>query len=465
MLTLALDPPLITRVAIAPAAEAIVSWNTASPRLALALVVELVDGRRSGWLPYVAVTPERRRSLSGADAIARIDVDIVRAIAPIAAIEVHADAPLTLVAVATPVPHLATTIAPPAIDLAVDARSQYLATHPTQRGWCSPASLAMVLAHAGRSVETIDVVRGIDDEAYGGTGNWVFAAAFAGGAGMHAFVAYLAGLAQAARLIAAGVPLVLSLAWKDGALPGRLFRRPPAIWSSYADSMDVEIPSSTIPPAPRCAPPAIARRSNARGWVIAASRTSSFRASGSPRRSRSSMDERSVAQPRERVTAARADAPLHVVLVEPQIPPNTGNVARLCAATGCALHLVAPLGFSIDDRALKRAGLDYWHALDLTIHASLDEMLATFAGRLWLVSTRGAQAYADVAYARGDALVFGKETAGLPQALLDAHLERTVSIPMRFDAVRSLNLSTAVGIVTYAAFAKLGFPGAISPRR
>ncbi|MBD5656374.1 MAG: tRNA (cytidine(34)-2'-O)-methyltransferase [Candidatus Eremiobacteraeota bacterium] len=166
------------------------------------------------------------------------------------------------------------------------------------------------------------------------------------------------------------------------------------------------------------------------------------------------------AQPADRVRAeSRVDPPLHVVLVEPQIPPNTGNVARLCAATGCALHLVEPLGFSIDDRELKRAGLDYWNSVDVTVHASLDAYLAALTTPLWLLSTRATQPYASATFARGDALVFGKETAGLPQAVLDAHLERAIRIPMRAGAVRSLNLSTAVGIVTYAALARLGFPG------
>ncbi len=167
-------------------------------------------------------------------------------------------------------------------------------------------------------------------------------------------------------------------------------------------------------------------------------------------------------QPRERMVALDAvrDAPLHVVLVEPEIPPNTGNVARLCAATGCALHLVEPLGFAIDDRALKRAGLDYWNALGVVLHPSLDAFLETFAAeRLWLLSTRATHRYADAPFARGDALVFGKETAGLPQSLLDAHPERALRIPMRAHSVRSINLSTAAGVVTYAALARLGFPG------
>jgi tRNA (cytidine/uridine-2'-O-)-methyltransferase len=171
-----------------------------------------------------------------------------------------------------------------------------------------------------------------------------------------------------------------------------------------------------------------------------------------------------VTQPRDRIVPADAqavrDAPLHVVLVEPEIPPNTGNVARLCAATGCALHLVEPLGFRIDDRELKRAGLDYWDELGVVIHSSLDAFLAAFANRrIWLLSTRGSQSYATAEFALGDALVFGKETAGLPQPLLDAYPDRMLRIPMRPDSVRSINLSTAAGVVTYAALARLGFPG------
>jgi tRNA (cytidine/uridine-2'-O-)-methyltransferase len=167
-------------------------------------------------------------------------------------------------------------------------------------------------------------------------------------------------------------------------------------------------------------------------------------------------------QPRQRLAVPDAvrDAPLHVVLVEPAIPPNTGNVARLCAATGCALHLVEPLGFRIDDRELKRAGLDYWDALDVVVHPSLDAFLAAFAQRrLWLLSTRAARSYAEADFAPGDALVFGKETAGLPDALLAAHPDHALRIPMRAGAVRSINLSTAAGIVTYAALERIGFPG------
>jgi tRNA (cytidine/uridine-2'-O-)-methyltransferase len=168
-----------------------------------------------------------------------------------------------------------------------------------------------------------------------------------------------------------------------------------------------------------------------------------------------------ISQPEDRVVTVAdvSDVPLHVVLVEPEIPPNTGNVARLCAATGCALHLVEPLGFRIDDRALKRAGLDYWHAVRLVVHPSFAAFLAAFpVQRCWWIETSGALPYAAAAFARGDALVFGKETGALPAEVLAQHRARTLRIPMRAGAVRSLNLSTAAGIVTYAALAALDFP-------
>lgn len=167
-------------------------------------------------------------------------------------------------------------------------------------------------------------------------------------------------------------------------------------------------------------------------------------------------------QPQERITplGALQSVPLHVALVEPEIPPNTGNVARLCAATGCALHLVEPLGFAIGDRELKRAGLDYWPHVRLTVHPSLDAFLqATASLSRWFVSTRGRMHYGQAPFAHGDMLVFGKETRGLPAELLEHYTDRTLRIPMRDESVRSLNLSTSVGIVTYAALQRLGFPG------
>jgi len=144
--------------------------------------------------------------------------------------------------------------------------------------------------------------------------------------------------------------------------------------------------------------------------------------------------------------------PFQVVLVEPQIPPNTGNIARLCAGTGTALHLVEPLGFPITDAKLKRAGLDYWDALDIRRHENFEAWLrSTAPARFFLFSTAGTRSYLDAQYAPGDALVFGSETHGLPDALLKAHADRVFGIPIRTEHVRSLNLSSAVAIVVYEA--------------
>lgn len=155
--------------------------------------------------------------------------------------------------------------------------------------------------------------------------------------------------------------------------------------------------------------------------------------------------------------------PLHIVLVNPEIPANTGNIARTCAATGTYLHLVRPLGFSTDDRALKRAGLDYWYAVNIAYYDSFDEVKAAYpAGRFFCASTRVTRTYSDVAYRDGDFFVFGKETAGLPQEILDAHADTSVRIPMT-DKVRSLNLGNSAAIVLYEALRQLDFPLA-SPR-
>lgn len=148
--------------------------------------------------------------------------------------------------------------------------------------------------------------------------------------------------------------------------------------------------------------------------------------------------------------------PIHIVLVEPEIPPNTGNIARLCACTGCALHLVHPLGFSIDDRYLKRAGLDYWQYLDVFEHGSWEEVRHRLDGdRNWFgMSSRASQSFWDVRYKAGDVLVFGPETRGLSRGILEDITPLT--IPMRKDApVRSLNLSTACGITLFEALRQL----------
>lgn len=149
---------------------------------------------------------------------------------------------------------------------------------------------------------------------------------------------------------------------------------------------------------------------------------------------------------------------MHIVLVEPQIPPNTGNVARLCAATGCVLHLVEPLGFSLSDRDLKRAGLDYWNELGVVIHASYDAFAKHTSGSSrWYFSTRAENRHDSARFLHGDMLIFGKETAGLPEATIRANFGRTLRIPMR-AGMRSLNLSTAVGIAAYTALAALQYP-------
>jgi tRNA (cytidine/uridine-2'-O-)-methyltransferase len=143
---------------------------------------------------------------------------------------------------------------------------------------------------------------------------------------------------------------------------------------------------------------------------------------------------------------------LHVALLEPEIPPNTGNVARLCAATGAALHLIGRLGFRTDDRSLRRAGLDYWRHVDLRRHATLADFEGTFAGgRIFCLSARASLPYTRVGYADGDCLLFGGETHGLPPEVLARHAARALLIPMPAGKVRSLNLATAVGIVLYEA--------------
>ncbi|NMB12633.1 MAG: tRNA (cytidine(34)-2'-O)-methyltransferase [Firmicutes bacterium] len=150
---------------------------------------------------------------------------------------------------------------------------------------------------------------------------------------------------------------------------------------------------------------------------------------------------------------------MQVALVNPEIPPNTGNVARLCAATGCTLNLVRPLGFFLDDKRLKRAGLDYWELLTYYLFDSIEELEGAYQGAgIYYVTTKARQWYTDVVYRPGDVLVFGPETAGLPQDLLAAYPERCIRIPMLADErARSLNLSNSVAIVLYEALRQLGF--------
>lgn len=149
---------------------------------------------------------------------------------------------------------------------------------------------------------------------------------------------------------------------------------------------------------------------------------------------------------------------MHIVLVEPEIPANTGNISRTCAVTGCSLHLVRPLGFSTDDKQLKRAGLDYWHQLDLHYHDSIEELHAKYPqGRFFYVETSGQKRYTDFSYQKDDFFVFGKETKGLPKELIQANMDTVIRIPIREDA-RSLNLSNTVAIVVFEAMRQLDFP-------
>ena len=150
-----------------------------------------------------------------------------------------------------------------------------------------------------------------------------------------------------------------------------------------------------------------------------------------------------------------------VVLHQPEIPPNTGNVIRLCANAGARLHLVGPLGFSMDHRQLRRAGLDYHELADVHVHPDWEACAAVLAGRrLFALSSRGARPYAEIAFEPGDAFVFGAETAGLPEAMLQRFPpERILRLPMR-PGNRSLNLSNAVAVVVYEAWRQQGFGGA-----
>lgn len=150
---------------------------------------------------------------------------------------------------------------------------------------------------------------------------------------------------------------------------------------------------------------------------------------------------------------------INIALIEPEIPQNTGNIARTCAATGCALHLVRPLGFEIDDRKLKRAGLDYWNELDIIYYDSLDDFLTQNKDKkMFFFTTKAPRAYTEVDYSGEVFLVFGKETKGLPETLLHDNPEKCVRIPMR-NHLRSLNLSNSAAIGVYEAFRQRDFEG------
>ena len=148
----------------------------------------------------------------------------------------------------------------------------------------------------------------------------------------------------------------------------------------------------------------------------------------------------------------------HVVLVKPEIPQNAGNIARTCAATGCVLHLVRPLGFELSDKYLKRAGLDYWGFVDVRLHDGIEEALSSIGAPAFFFTTKAERAYTEAKFPAGCALVFGKETAGLPEELLVANRENCVRIPMVGER-RSLNLSNCVAIAVYEGLRQNGFRG------
>ena len=148
---------------------------------------------------------------------------------------------------------------------------------------------------------------------------------------------------------------------------------------------------------------------------------------------------------------------MHIVLIEPEIPANTGNIARLCANTGIELHLVKPLGFSTDDKYLKRAGLDYWHLVKVHYHENFAEVLALYKDhKFHFATTKAAHVYSDVKYGMDDMLVFGKETAGISESILKEHWDDCIRIPMACES-RSLNLSNSVAVIAYEAMRQLDF--------
>ena len=150
---------------------------------------------------------------------------------------------------------------------------------------------------------------------------------------------------------------------------------------------------------------------------------------------------------------------LNIVLVEPEIPQNCGNIARTCAATGCTLHLIRPLGFDISEKAVRRAGLDYWSQVTVVDYENLDEFFArNDVKQMWCLSTKAPRCYTEAQFSDGCYLFFGKETKGLPEEFLDRHYDSCVRIPMLPDT-RSLNLSNAVAVTVYEALRQLSFPG------
>jgi hypothetical protein len=220
---------LATRVHVLPATRAIVSWNTSAPVDTLELTVHTLDGRRSRALPYVAFESGQRASLDGFDDVARIETDIVHAAGEIVALDVRSHQPLTRVAASTPPADPPRRSPEPAGDavreLNVPERSQYVAEFPAERGWCAPASLAMLVGAWGVERTVAEVAAAVYDRGYDGTGNWTFGVALAGACGLVGVAAYLRDLTTIERFVAAGLPLAVSISWERGQLPGAPLER------------------------------------------------------------------------------------------------------------------------------------------------------------------------------------------------------------------------------------------------
>jgi hypothetical protein len=219
---------LVTEVRVPPTRRAIVTWNTQAVADALGLVVETAGGRRSGALPYVAFADGRRASLDGSDDVASITTDIVRATTDIIAVEVRSHQPLARVAVSTPPtesPRSTTPAGDARRELDVPEHSQYVDDFPEERGWCAPASMAMLLGTWGITPSVAEVAAGVFDHAYDGTGNWAFAVAYAGACGLVGAAAYLRDLVTVEHFITAGLPPALSISWSGDALPGAALDR------------------------------------------------------------------------------------------------------------------------------------------------------------------------------------------------------------------------------------------------
>jgi hypothetical protein len=207
-------------VRLGPTREAVVSWNTLALAGALELRAGAHDGRTSAWLPYVAFESERRTSLDGADTFVRIETDVLRASVDLVTLGVRSRGPLDALFVSTPDYGAPSSIvALPALALDVPPYSQYEPAYPLERGWCAPASLAMLLAYRSYPVDVPVVAREVFDSKYGGTGNWTLNAAFAGTLGFRAAVLHLRDLAHAHAFVADDIPLALSIAWTEGTLP------------------------------------------------------------------------------------------------------------------------------------------------------------------------------------------------------------------------------------------------------